>query len=264
MSIYKSDVDIYVKKSIDSILSQTYRDLFLYVEVDGEIPDSIKKILLDYEGYENVSITFNENNLGLAYRLNSIIDKAVSTGSFSYLARMDADDISDRSRFKKQVEFLEANQDISVVGSDVYEISSNEELMFYKKMDSSIETIKHNIIKKCPLNHPSVMFSMSVFHEGYRYQSHLKNTQDYYLWVDLLAAGKVISNINEPLLYFRVDDAFHTRRGFGKAVNDVKSRLYAFKKLNALTLSNSIHLALLFALRIAPAFAKKWAYRNLR
>ena len=34
-----------------------------------------------------------------------------------YIARMDADDISLPDRFKKQVEFLEKHEDISLVGS---------------------------------------------------------------------------------------------------------------------------------------------------
>ncbi|MDV5059493.1 glycosyl transferase, partial [Vibrio diabolicus] len=120
------------------------------------------------------------------------------------------------------------------------------------------------IIKRCPFNHPSVMFRMSVFEDGFRYKSELMNTQDYYLWVDLLAAGKNFANINEPLLMFRINESFHSRRGFKKAMNDLNSRIYAFKKLDVLNLSNIIHTISLFLLRIAPTSIKKWAYKTLR
>lgn len=67
-------------------------------------------------------------------------------------------------------------------------------LMLSKYMNLEVsyehEKIKKNVIKKCPFNHPSVMFRNLIFEEGFRYKDSLKNTQDYYLWVDLLAAGK--------------------------------------------------------------------------
>lgn len=264
MSVYKSDTEKNLKESVQSILMQSYSSIDIFIQVDGWVSDNICELLNEYNENSNISIFFNENNEGLATRLNDSINKAIQVGGYDYIARMDADDICHPDRFKKQVEFLINNPDISVVGSDVQEISENGEDLFYKKMDASHDELARKIIKKCPFNHPSVMFRMSVFEEGFRYKSELMNTQDYYLWVDLLAAGKKFANINEPLLKFRINDSFHTRRGFKKAMNDLRSRIYAFKKLDVLTLNNVIHTTSLFLLRIAPTSVKKWAYKNLR
>lgn len=264
MSVYRTDTVEYVTEAIDSILAQSYFNLDLFIEVDGPINIELKSMLLEHNNNENIVVNFNTDNKGLATRLNDIIGKSLVEKKYQFLARMDADDICHPDRFKKQVEFLINNPDISVVGSDVQEISENGEDLFYKKMDASHDELARKIIKKCPFNHPSVMFRMSVFQEGFRYKSELMNTQDYYLWVDLLAAGKKFANINEPLLKFRVNDTFHSRRGFKKAMNDLNSRIYAFKKLDVLTLGNIIHTINLFMLRLAPSFIKKWAYKNLR
>lgn len=264
MSVYKSDSSTHLEIAIQSILNQTYRDFDLFVECDGPVSNNIKHTLDTFAGLDNVYINYNEFNSGLASRLNQIVNKAIDKDCYEFIARMDADDISNENRFKKQVDFLLTHTDISVVGSDVVEISDNGVELFYKKMDSNHADMFENIIKKCPFNHPTVMFRISVFDNGLRYNSRLKNTQDYYLWVDLLALNAKFANVNEPLLKFRVNDSFHSRRGLKKALNDVNSRLYAFKKLDVCTISNILHTFLLFLLRISPSFIKSFAYNKFR
>ncbi|MBY8155776.1 glycosyltransferase [Vibrio fluvialis] len=264
MSLYKSDRIDNVNKAIYSILNQSFSDLVLFLQVDGSINEEVKELVSKYSLDDRVKVFFNEENKGLAYRLNAIIDLVVDDPSFAFIARMDADDIARNDRFQLQVDFLLKNAHISVIGSDVIEIDESDRHVFYKSMDSEHSVMYSRIIKKCPFNHPSVMFRKSVFESGIRYDSKLKNTQDYYLWVDLIKNGFEFSNINEPLLYFRVDSDFHNRRGFDKAMNDVKSRMYAFKNLNNISASNLMHVALLFFLRIAPPKIKEIAYKKFR
>ncbi|MFM5686604.1 glycosyltransferase [Aeromonas caviae] len=264
MSVYHSDPVDYVVHAIESIINQSYKNLDLYIQVDGELTCSAYELLSMYEHHSNIFIEYDDENKGLAYRLNQIIEKVVKHGGYKFIARMDADDISRYDRIEQQIGFFKENNNIDVVGSDVIEIDGKGRELFYKKMDSSHITILNKIIKRCPFNHPSVMFRISIFEEGFRYKSWLMNTQDYYLWVDLLAAGKHFSNINEPLVFFRVDGNFHYRRGWKKAVNDLNSRLYAFKKLNVVNLSNVIHVFMLFFLRLSPAFVKKTVYKYYR
>lgn len=265
MSVYKGDNLVHLTKCIESIVQQSHDAIHLYIAIDGPLEIEVRDYIFSIGRQVNVTIIDGDSSKGLAFRLNQLIDKAFSSkNNYKFMARMDSDDISSLERITKQIEFLNANVHIDVVGSDVIEISEIDEELFYKKMDAEHGVIVKNIIKKCPFNHPSVMFRMSVFKEGFRYKSELKNTQDYYLWVDLLAAGKKFANINEPLLKFRVDNNFHSRRGLDKAINDLNSRVYAFKKLDVLTLSNVFHTVNLFLLRLAPSFIKKWAYKNLR
>lgn len=263
MSVYKSDIAEYLEQSLESIFGQVNVQPYVFLQVDGIVSNEVKNVISKYAANQKLFPTWYKDNAGLATRLNDAI-KIVLEEKYDFLARMDADDICYPERFKKQVEFLEINKSVSVVGSDVIEFSDSGDDTFYKKMVASHDDIAKKIIKKCPFNHPSVMFRMSVFEEGFRYKSELMNTQDYYLWVDLLAAGKKFANINEPLLKFRVNDSFHSRRGFKKAMNDLNSRIYAFKKLNVLNVGNVIHTINLFLLRIAPTSVKKWAYKTLR
>lgn len=265
LSVYRNDRLDMLEYSINSILNQSYTEFDLFIEVDGKVDEKITKYLTGISLLNNVFVRFNEVNLGLATRLNSIIDIVFSKGGYDYLARMDADDVCDKDRFKTQVEYLISNPNVSLVGSDVEEINDKGDVLFYKEMPSSHEVLLKNIIKRCPLNHPTVMFNLSHFSvRDISYKSELKNTQDYYLWVDLFAKGKVFANINKPLLKFRIDDDFHNRRGFDKAINDVNSRFYAFKVLGNINCSNLLHVFFLFLLRVAPPFLKKIIYSKAR
>lgn len=263
MSVYNKDCHIALKKAVDSILCQSYNKFEIFIEVDGPVSDEIHNTLLAFQGNKHVNINFNNENLGLATRMNQVITTACHRGEFDFFARMDADDISHPDRFKKQIFFFKNHKDIDVVGSDVLEFNDFDDGRFYKKMDGKHSDLINNIIQRCPFNHPTVMMKMSVF-DSARYNEALMNTQDYYLWVDLAAAGHKFANINEALLEFRVNKSFHTRRGLKKAVNDVKSRIHAMKTLEVISIRNIAHTVMLFFLRIAPASVKKIAYQRLR
>ncbi len=265
MSVYHSDKLYLLKECIDSLINQTYKNMHVYIMVDGPVEKQVELYLAELSNDENFSVEFFDENCGLATRLNQIIDKVVAVGEYDYIARMDADDISEKTRFSKQVNFLTQNNDVSVVGSDVIEINESGDKLFYKSMIAEHDELYANIIRRCPLNHPSVMFRTTIFDDPrIRYKSWLKNTQDYYFWVDLFKAGYHFANINEALLYFRIDSKFHSRRGFKKAINDFNSRCYAFKILRCYSFINIVHTGLLFALRVSPSFVKKIVYKNLR
>ena len=102
LSVYNDDKNI--KKSIDSILSQSYKNIELLVIDDGstdhtnEILNSIKDTRL--------KIFRNEENLGLTKCLNILIKK--SQGQI--LARQDSDDISLPTRLEIQYNTLHKSQ----------------------------------------------------------------------------------------------------------------------------------------------------------
>lgn len=265
MSVYKSDVKNYVVESVNSILSQTYKNFHLYIEVDGGVDSDVERFLCSLSNQSNVSVSFNDKNKGLAYRLNCIIDKSLQQGGFDYLARMDADDISEPNRFELQVKFLTENPNVYIVGSDVVEIDNQGNSIFYKRMIPDNKTLVNKVIKRCPFNHPTVMFRMDVFSRyNLRYKPELMNTQDYYLWVDVIYNKLSLANINSPLLKFRIDQSFHRRRGLKKSLNECKSRFYAMNKLSIMTPSNVVHTILLFMLRLSPEYIKRVAYKYMR
>ncbi len=264
MSVYRNDSPQFFIESMQSMLEQTYKHVDIYLNVDGPISGDLLETVKRYEQHSQVCVAYCPENKGLAYQLNDIAERVAKAGKYSFLARMDADDISQPTRLSKQVEYLERHKEVAVVGTEMIEINEQGNELFYKTMPHTHQQLLHNIVRRCPFNHPTVMFNLQRLNGSDIRYPILMNTQDYFLWIDLASKGYQFANLNEALLHFRVDNNFYKRRGVKKAVNDVKSRLYAMKKLKQYSLVNLLYIPALFFLRILPKPLKKIVYTRLR
>ena len=264
MSVYGRDKASYLELAIESLYQQSNSNFDIYLQVDGSVSNCLKSVLEKYNRQTNFFLDYYPENMGLAFQLNKAIEKIISSGKYSYIARMDADDICMPNRFEEQTKFLFDTPHVGVLGCSVIEFDLNK-VENDKLMPLCHSHLADNIIKRCPFNHPTVMFNLNVISPNdLKYDVNLKNTQDYYLWVDLLKKGYKFANLEQPLLKFRIDENFHTRRGLKKSLNDLKSRIYAMRELKIVTLTNILHTLLLFALRLSPVFVKKFAYKKFR
>lgn len=262
MSVYNNDDVKGLDAAIESIKCQTYKDIDIYIYCDGIVEPELLRILKDNETNGHAMVYYSTNNNGLAYALNFLIN-IIKNINYGFIARMDADDISAPERFSEQVNFLNNNPHISVLGTNCLEINETGDVIFEKKMPEQHHQIERFIIKRSPLIHPTVMFRGGII-EKLNYDTKLMNTQDYYLWVDLLADGVRFHNLQQNLLYFRVSNSFYKRRGVRKIINEVSGRFYAMRKLKQLNIKNIFYVAILICIRLSPELIKKFCYRKLR
>ena len=108
MSVY-NEREEWIKQSIDSIINQTYSKLQVIIVLDNPFNDAARKLLLDYQDKDDrVQLVFNDENIGLVASLN----KALQHVRGKYVARMDADDISEKNRIKIEMDCMrEKNAD---------------------------------------------------------------------------------------------------------------------------------------------------------
>lgn len=106
LSVYNSEK--YLRDCIDSILNQTFSNFELIIMNDGS-KDGSDEIIKSYSDQRIRYYCFKEN-LGLAYRLNQMID--LSKGD--YFARVDSDDILLNIRLEEQIKVLR-NKDINFI-----------------------------------------------------------------------------------------------------------------------------------------------------
>lgn len=78
----------YIRESIESVLSQTYKNYELII-VDDASTDRTKEIIKEYELLSNVIVFYNEYNLG-EYRNRN---KAASFAKGEYIKYLDSDDV---------------------------------------------------------------------------------------------------------------------------------------------------------------------------
>ncbi|MGL5764479.1 MAG: glycosyltransferase family 2 protein [Sarcina sp.] len=217
MSVYNGEK--FLKEAIDSILKQTFKDFEFLIINDGSTDKSLE-ILNSYSD-KRIRMLDNDGNKGLIYSLNRGLKEAKG----EYIARMDADDIAMSDRFAKQVEFLDNNKDVNLVGSSIECIF--EGLPFVKKLvkaTTDYEFIKVKAIFESTFYHPTVMFRKSIIDEyNLVYDERYKHAEDYGLWNNMMLKGKV-SNIEEPLLNYRIVKTSVTR----KANKDIDERRKVF------------------------------------
>jgi glycosyltransferase involved in cell wall biosynthesis len=99
-----------LRMAVTSICLQTLREWELLILDDGSTDDCVAGLNLP-DG--RIRVIRDGKNLGLAARLNQGIDLAKG----KYFARMDQDDVAYPARLERQVEFLERNPDIDLVGT---------------------------------------------------------------------------------------------------------------------------------------------------
>lgn len=198
MCIY-SEKEEWIKKSIESILSQSYSN-FEFIIVNDNPTRIINKKILDYYCNKDlrISVIHNEINLGLTKSLNIGLRRA----NGKYIARMDADDVSYDSRFSEQFKFMESNENVVLCGSQVRYVGSEKKkkLSWIKKENIDL---KQNLIWGSVFVHPTVFIRKSVLElNNIFYDEYYLQAQDYSMWVDLMELGDFY-NIQQILLDYR-------------------------------------------------------------
>lgn len=218
----------YLEQSILSILNQTYQYFELIIINDGST-DNSTEILEKYAKSDNRIIIINQSNEGIVSALNKGI--RISTGK--YCARMDADDIAIIDRIEKQVNFLENNPNIFVVGGQGYVIDEDGD-----KIRPLTVLTNHNDIDRDLLNnfnkkamiHPAVMFRTHEISMLGGYREEFIWAEDLDLFLRVSEIGK-LANLQDTVLYYRINTNGITntknstqRINAIKAVDEARSR----------------------------------------
>ena len=267
LPVYKKDKPLWVEMSINSILTQSYASLKLFVGVDGPVGEELDQTLARFEKIDAVEVIRFKENRGLACVLNDLLDICIKEG-VNYIARMDADDISMKDRFEKQVAYLENHPEIDVVGGAIEEIDENgisrNKTIVYPE---GPEECRFFFSKRNPHAHPAVLFRKSFFDKlgGKKYRPEYRQNQDTMLWFDGMMAGTQHANIPDVVLKFRMTNAMFKKRrnGWAFAKKQFKDRLMINKGLGY-GIRADVYGFAMFCLLISPVWIKKFAYKVFR
>ena len=113
----------YLRKAMDSILSQSYTDYELLVVEDGS-SDGSYDIIYEYVGSRMHLI--HQDNRGPGAAMNRAIEYA-QRHNIRYIARMDADDLSMPRRLEIQIGLLEEDSSAAACSSNCYYVDPETE-----------------------------------------------------------------------------------------------------------------------------------------
>nr|WP_299422216.1 glycosyltransferase [uncultured Emticicia sp.] len=171
----------YIVECLESISTQSYPNWELIIVNDGSIDSSEKLIKVFIKNCRNDIQYFFTEHIGLPICLNF----GISHAQGKYIARMDADDIMLKTRLEKQVDFMENNPEIGVLGTNFIEIDENGKELAQVKMPQGNEFIKQTFFTKCAIAHPTVMVRKEILLAN-KYLEKYPFPEDYELWTRLI------------------------------------------------------------------------------
>lgn len=198
MSVYNETIDM-VTKSSYSVLHQSYNNLQFIIVNDNPLRSDLDVFFRRLSNLDNRVIYLkNSKNFGLVKSLNFALNYANGT----YVARMDADDISDLYRIEKQLSYIKKNN-LDMIGSKLTLIDEYDNII--GKVDVPIKHRKianYYKIGVC-LPHPSWLLKKEIYTklEGYR---NIFSCEDYDFALRAINAGFKLGNHPENLLKYRI------------------------------------------------------------
>ena len=195
MSVFNGE--LYLEKSIESILSQSCKD-FEFIIIDDSSNDSTSQILEQYSHDNQVKIITNTNNIGLTKSLNI----GLKTAKGKYIARQDADDISLENRLSIQKEFLDSNENIGGVGTSNHYINKKGDILSTVNRESSEITTRWRLLFGNPIMHSSIMFRKNLVISIGGYKEIFNRSQDYDLWSQLITTSDIVQ-LPDVLIKYR-------------------------------------------------------------
>ena len=190
MPVYNTKEE-FLRESVESILNQTFQEFELIIVDDGSSND-VEEIIKTYND-SRIRFYKNEQNLGVSKTRNRLLELAQG----EYCAWQDADDISLPERLEKQVQFLDENREISIVGTNLERFPAKK-VIINKEFPKILD-----FIGGCAISQGTSMFRREDLKKNNLfYDEDLITSEDYDLWSRCVQILK-IANIQEPLLKYR-------------------------------------------------------------
>lgn len=184
----------YLMQAIDSIINQSYKKIELII-VDSSTNDIVKNYINELNNTKIVYYFQKKSGIGAA------LNFGIKNAKGKFIARMDGDDISDKFRIEKQVDFLNHHKGIDVLGCAYGVIDSDNNKIETRNLVTTHGEISAKLIFGNPIAHPSVIFRRKIFEDGFEYNNVL--SEDYDLWTRLILNYR-FANLSETLLLYRV------------------------------------------------------------
>jgi glycosyltransferase involved in cell wall biosynthesis len=199
----------HLRAAIDSVLGQTHGDFEFLIGAnacDDAFFDELKSIAND----RRVRI-LRTRMPQLAFTLNYLAEQA--TGN--WLIRMDADDVCEPHRFARLLQVIDSGEH-DVIGSWATLIDRHDRVIGQFSPPKDPRRIRRRLLFSNPIAHPTVAFSRDFL---LRMRGYLGGyvSEDFDLWIRALRSGARITNIEEPLLRYRVHDGQVSRSRLGYA-----------------------------------------------
>ncbi len=248
--------ELFIRKSISSVLSNTYKDYEIIIVNDGSTDNSLNE--LNYFDDNRIKI-YNKIHSGLIETLNYGLKKC----SNEIIMRMDADDEIENDKIAKQITLFKNTKPI-VLGTGGTIIDNFSKFKRSVNVpEAHIDILKKINQLKASIIHASIMINKDTLLKVGGYDSKFEIAEDYELFLRLSRYGQ-LRNMNYPLYNIRKnnDNVSQTRASTQLLNTLVARKIYTDKECKSVT-SQSYTNTKKYIQQSINYRLLKWIYINL-
>jgi glycosyltransferase involved in cell wall biosynthesis len=191
------NAESFIQETIDSVLTQTFKDFELLLMDDGSI-DSTSEIV---KSYNDSRVKYKRCTHNFVDTLNLGLEMAKG----KYIALLDHDDIMVPNRLQIQYDFMETHTGIVACGGCMREFGKSGNFLTpvpeYEQIILEILSREKRYI--C---NPTGFIRKEIFDRyNLQYKKGYSFAADIKLWTDILKVGKIV-NLQEVLVWYRKSD----------------------------------------------------------
>ena len=185
----------YLRRCLDSVINQTYKDLEIIIINDGSTDDSIK-ILNEYSEKDKRIKIIDQENKGVSFSRNVGLD--ISTGEL--IAFVDADDEIDQDMYEIMVQNLK-KFDASISACDSYRIV-NGKVVYSGINDKKVFLVENPVVdfllgKSLKYGPCNKVFKREIIGDT-RFNTGLTNSEDRLFLYEIYKKNPLVVKINIP------------------------------------------------------------------
>ena len=218
-----------LRRSIDSILAQSYTQLELLICDDGSTEEA-KQLIDDYVKKDRRVCPIR---CGDKYTLSEKLNACLKEAKGQWIARMDDDDFSDVDRISVQMDYLKEHVQTAFVGC-VARLEMDGKPKGLRQLPER-PTIQDFLFVQ-PFLHPTLLFRRESLEQVGRYneESRCIGCEDYDLLLRFYEVGLYGENIQKPFFTYTLPPLNSRKRTMPLRWNEVKTRYVRFKSLGLL------------------------------
>jgi glycosyltransferase involved in cell wall biosynthesis len=205
LAIYNGEK--YLKKSIESVLNQTYTNFELLIGFNGTI-DNSKKIVLEFNDYR-IKIFDYGMDKGKAKTLNNLLKEC----SGDWVAIQDDDDIWLPQKIEEQMKLI---KDYDIIGTQIFYINEEEKIIGTPNLSNNHDDILSKSLNgENQIANTSAVFKKVKAIEVDGWDEKIDGIEDFDFWLKMMIIAKCkTKNLNKHYVWHRLhsNSNFNTKK----------------------------------------------------
>ena len=208
----------YIEDALTSIKEQTYSNWEVILVEDQSTDDSLQVLenWIQKNGTDKYRLLKNEKNSGPAYSRN----QGIRAARGQYLSYLDADDVWDKTKLEKQLNFMKEKQcAFSFTG---YEFADENAVRNGKVVHVPKQIVYEEALKNTTISTITVMFDRRQIPTDVLLMPEDCQREDTATWWKILKSGYTAYGLDEPLSVYRRHAGSHSANKVKAVINTWK------------------------------------------